>query len=75
MGRYIPTPAFFTFDPIIRSPSVLLPAVLKSIDGEHRDLLKLMEGGDLGLKFVEGRGIGLDVGTLLCLHMLDVWVQ
>lgn len=67
MGRYIPTPAFFTFDPIIRSPSVLLPAVLKSIDGEHRDLLELMEGEDLGLEFVEGREIGLDVGTLLFL--------
>jgi len=67
VGRYIPTPAFFTFDPIVRNPSVLLPAVLQSVQGEHGSLLKLIEEEEIGLEFIEGRGIGLDVGTLLFL--------
>jgi len=67
VGRYIPTPAFFTFDPIIRSPEILLPAISLSKKGEHGELIELVGGDGVGLDFTEGKGIELDIGTILFL--------
>ena len=41
MGNYIPPSAFYTFEPIIHDPILLIEPILLSIGGDHEELKKI----------------------------------
>ena len=42
MGNYIPPSAFYTFEPIIHDPLILIEPILLSIGGDHEELKKII---------------------------------
>lgn len=65
------TSAFFTFDPIRIDAGELIMPIIKSIGGEHSELLQLINSEDLFPSLVEGENASLDQATMLFLSSLD----
>ena len=65
------TSAFFTFDPIRIDAEELIMPIIKSIGGEHSELLQLINSEDLFPSLVEGENSRLDQATMLFLSSLD----
>jgi|TARA_B100000959_G_scaffold99682_1_gene105444 hypothetical protein len=71
VSKYLPPPAFHTFDPIARSPDDLFSAISESFEGRHAELVSLA-GGIKGLPdLVEGEAPKMDAATILLICILD----
>ena len=71
MSKYLPPPAFHTFDPIARSPDDLFSAISESLGGRHGELVSLA-GETVGLPdLVEGKAPEMDAATILLICILD----
>lgn len=71
MVKHRNTSPFHTFDPIIRNPEELIPAILLSKEGNHRKFLDLV-GENLGMpELIEGIGPSLDSATILLVSLIE----
>ena len=71
MGRYIPPPAFHTFDPIAKSPSELLGGIASSFEGRHEVLLGMVNEKSNLPDLEEGEAPEMDSATILLICILD----
>ena len=71
MSKPRTTSPFYTFDPIIRDPEDLIPAIRLSKDGDHGKFLDLVSE-DLGMpKLIDGVGASLDSATILLISLIE----
>ena len=71
MGDYIPPSAFYTFDPIMYDPIILIEPILSSIGGDHKELKELITTSNEIKLLKEGEESPYDHATMLFLSALD----
>ena len=71
MGEYIPTSAFYTFDPIRYDPILLIEPILSSIGGDHKEIKKIVQYSNEIKNLVEGKEAPYDHSTMLFLTIMD----
>lgn len=71
MGKYVPPPPFYTFDPLMGDPLNLIPAIKSSMSGDHKDLIGLV-GSIPGLPaLIGGVESPVDPATMLMLSLMN----
>jgi hypothetical protein len=65
------TSAFFTFDPMRIDAEELIEPIIKSIGGEHEELLQLINNEDSFPSLIEGENARFDQATMLFISSLD----
>ena len=71
MNKYLPTSAFYTFDPLKIDVEELIPSIEMSIEGEHDDLMKLIDRKKSFPNLKKGEKSNLDRATMLFISSLD----
>ena len=71
LGKYVPPPPFYTFDPLMGDPLNLIPAIKSSMSGDHKDLIGLV-GSIPGLPaLIGGVESPVDPATMLMLSLMN----
>ncbi|MBN55104.1 MAG: hypothetical protein CMA79_01525 [Euryarchaeota archaeon] len=71
MSRYLPPPAFHTFDPIWKSPGELLEGISSSFEGKHRNLMEIVGENSILPELQEGKAPDIDAATILLICILE----
>ena len=71
MSRYLPPPAFHTFDPISKSPGELLEGISSSFEGKHRNLMEIVGENSILPELQEGKAPDIDAATILLICILE----
>ena len=71
MSRYLPPPAFHTFDQISKSPGELLEGISSSFEGKHRNLMEIVGENSILPELQEGKAPDIDAATILLICILE----